>query len=276
MVTTEQAYYSRGFQKPVSDTHAWRTVENSAKYVVPVLQPDFHVLDVGSGPGTITIDFAKTYLPQGSIIGVEPTQELIDLANENKAKDPTGVLNVSFQLGSIYSLPFDDNTFDLVHAHQVVIHLQDPVKALRELERVTKPGGYVCVRDADLESSVAYPEKFEFLCRFYVSKGKSAVSTDTKAGRKLRARALEAGYVPENLKTTFSSWLMADDSLIKKLWAKGTVTRIKSGSEVVFADDPVKNKEINDEAARLWEEWLQDDSSVFTMVHYEIVYQKPI
>ena len=46
MVTTEQAYYSRGFKKSVSDTHAWRTVENSAKYLIPVIKPDFKVLDV--------------------------------------------------------------------------------------------------------------------------------------------------------------------------------------------------------------------------------------
>lgn len=276
MVTTEQAYYSRGFKKSVSDTHAWRTVENSAKYLIPVIKPDFKVLDVGSGPGSITIDFAKNYLPQGSIIGVEPTQELIDVANENKSKNASELENVSFQLGSIYDLPFEDNSFDLVHAHQVVIHLQDPIKALKELERVTKPGGYVCVRDADLESSIIYPEKFEFLSQFYVLKGKNAVSTDTRAGRKLRARAIEAGYVLDNIKTSFSSWLVADDMEIKKRWTDSTTTRIKSGAEVVFPDDPEKNKETNEKAIKLWKEWLQDEKSTFTMVHFELTYQKPI
>ena len=266
MATTEQAYYSRGFKKSVSDTHAWRTVENSAKYVIPIIKPDFKVLDVGSGPGSITIDFAKNYLPQGLIIGVEPTQELIDIANENKSKNASELDNVSFQLGSIYELPFEDNSFDLVHAHQVVIHLQDPIKALKELERVAKPGGYVCVRDADLESSIIYPEKFEFLSEFFVLKGKNAVSTDTRAGRKLRAKAIEAGYVPDNIKTSFSSSLIADDLKIKKIWADATAARIESGAEVVFADDPVKNKEANDKATKLWQEWLQDENSIFTIV----------
>ncbi|KAL6454367.1 SPAC1B3.06c Uncharacterized methyltransferase C1B3.06c [Candida maltosa Xu316] len=265
-MSTEQAYYN---------THAWRTVENSAKYLIPVLKPDFKVLDVGSGPGTITIDFAKNYLPQGSIIGVEPTQELIDIANENKAKSAPDLENVSFQYGSIYKLPFEDNSFDLVHAHQVVIHLQDPVKALKELQRVTKPGGYVCVRDADLESSIAYPEKFEALSRYYTLKAKNAVSTDIKAGRKLRGRAIEAGYTPENITTTFSSWFVADDSKIKKAWAEATTKRIKSGTEVADPNDPVKNDEINNEAIRLWNEWKDDESSVFTLVHFEIIYKKP-
>ena len=276
MATTEQAYYSRGFKKSVSDTHAWRTVENSAKYVIPIIKPDFKVLDVGSGPGSITIDFAKNYLPQGLIIGVEPTQELIDIANENKSKNASELDNVSFQLGSIYELPFEDNSFDLVHAHQVVIHLQDPIKALKELERVAKPGGYVCVRDADLESSIIYPEKFEFLSEFFVLKGKNAVSTDTRAGRKLRAKAIEAGYVPDNIKTSFSSSLIADDLKIKKIWADATAARIESGAEVVFADDPVKNKEANDKATKLWQEWLQDENSIFTIVLFEFIYQKPI
>ncbi len=49
--------------------------------------------------------------------------------------------NVRFATGDVYALDFDDASFDVVHAHQVLQHLQDPVAALRELRRVLRPGG---------------------------------------------------------------------------------------------------------------------------------------
>lgn len=60
---------------------------------------------------------------------------------------------------------------------------------------------------------------------------------------------------------------------IKKRWTDSTTTRIKSGAEVVFPDDPEKNKETNEKAIKLWKEWLQDEKSTFTMVHFELTYQ---
>ena len=54
-----------------------------------------------------------------------------DIANENKSKLVPELTNISFQIGSIYELPFDDDSFDLVHAHQVIIHLQNPIEALK-------------------------------------------------------------------------------------------------------------------------------------------------
>ena len=289
-----QVYYSKGFEKSISDTHSWRTVENSAKYVIPLIKPNFKILDVGCGPGSITIDFAKNYLSSpetnnnngsgsgsgsgggGSIIGIEPTQELIDIANENKSKLVPELTNISFQIGSIYELPFDDDSFDLVHAHQVIIHLQNPIEALKELKRVTKPGGFICIRDADLESSIVSPvEKYESLREFYVIKAKNAISTDTKAGRKLRNKALEAGYESKNLKTFSSSWLLADDLQIKKSWANATINRIKSDVEKLNVNDPMKNKQMNEKFIKLWQEWLEDETSLFTMIHFEIIYQKP-
>ena len=284
-----QVYYNKGFEKSISDTHSWRTVKNSANYVIPLIKPNFKILDVGCGPGSITIDFAKNYLSSpetnnngsggggggGSIIGIEPTQELIDIANENKLKLVPNLTNISFQIGSIYELPFDDNTFDLVHAHQVIIHLQDPIKALKELKRVTKPEGFVCIRDADLESSIVYPNKFSLLTDFYVIKAKNAISTDTQAGRKLRTKALQAGYESKNLKTSFSSWLLTDDLNLKQSWVNSTINRIKSDVEKLDPNDIEKNKQLNEKFIKLWQDWLKDETSMFNMNHFEIIYQKP-
>ncbi|KAG7661100.1 uncharacterized protein J8A68_005391 [[Candida] subhashii] len=276
-MAVEQAYYSKGFQKSIADTHSWRNVENSAKFVLDVLKPNFKCLDVGCGPGSITVDFAN-YLPEGSIIGVEPTPELIDTANQYKLKyiETTGkkLDNVSFQDGSIYKLPFEDNTFDLVHAHQVVLHLQDPTSALIELRRVTKPGGFVCVKDADIDACLSAPKEYSRLGEYYKIKGRAAVSTDIFAGRNLRAKALKAGYETSKIKTSSSHWFVADNMEHKKLWSKAVIARIESGGERLYPDDEKKEEETKLEVINLWNKWKDDESSVLFLPSFEITYQK--
>ncbi|EGW34174.1 uncharacterized protein SPAPADRAFT_59610 [Spathaspora passalidarum NRRL Y-27907] len=271
---SEQVYYSKGFKKSISDTHAWRTVANSSEFVVKVLKPNFKVLDAGCGPGSITIDFAANYLPQGSIVGIEPTQELIDTANVNKEKYGKPLDNLSFIKGSIYELPFKDNTFDLVHVQQVIIHLQDPIRALKELKRVVKPNGFVCVRDADLSSFLAYPEEYSLLGEHYALKAKNAVSTDIKAGRKLRPKALQAGYESDKIRTSVSNWICTDSIDAKHRWAAATVARLESGGEKFYPEDDAKDKELREKVIELWKKWSEDETSMINLPNYEIIYQK--
>ncbi|KAK6205091.1 methyltransferase [Scheffersomyces amazonensis] len=276
-MSKEQAYYSKGYKKEIADTHAWRTVANSSAFVIPILKPDFKILDVGSGPGTITIDFAN-YVPEGSVIGVEPTAELIERANEEKAKkeEETGVKleNVTFQDGSIYSLPFEDNTFDVVHAHQVVIHLQDPVAALKELRRVVKVGGYVCVKDADLDSIIAYPDEYSLIIRDYlVKKASNAVSTDIKAGRSLREKAIKAGFEPEHTLSSSSTWCTTKRSE-KIIHGERTLKRLQNSGEEIVKNDPEANQREIEKLVDLWHRFVEDDAAWGNILHGEIIYTK--
>ena len=90
------------------------------------------ILDVGCGPGFITIDLARL-VPQSHVTGIEyapdPLEQARSLASAQK------ITNVSFQTGDIRSLEFPDDTFDIVHAHQVLQHVADPVRAFREMRR---------------------------------------------------------------------------------------------------------------------------------------------
>ncbi|KAI5954433.1 hypothetical protein KGF54_002208 [Candida jiufengensis] len=268
----DQAYYKKGFQKSISNTHTWRTVENSGKFVTSVIKPNFKMLDAGCGPGTITIDFAKNYLNEGgSIVGIEPTQQLIDSCNELKRKE--NVKNAEFQLGSIYDIPFKDNTFDLIYSHQVLIHLEEPLKALKELLRVTKPNGFICIKDADLEATVVSPKKYDLLKEFSILKAKNAVSTDTKAGRKLRSKAIKAGYDPKRIKSSISQWLLADDLEDKRKFAEMFIDRIKNSGEIAYQDE-AKNEKIKQKTIDAYNEWSKDEDSIYCITNFEIIYQK--
>jgi len=117
-----------------------------------------HILDVGCGPGTITIDFARL-VSEGKVIGIDTSQDVLEKAQDT-AKGHQ-IKNIEFQVGDVLALKFPDSTFDVVHAHQVLQYVADPVLALSEMRRVAKPGGVVAVREGDYLGSIIYPESPE-------------------------------------------------------------------------------------------------------------------
>ncbi|KAJ5130044.1 uncharacterized protein N7515_006083 [Penicillium bovifimosum] len=137
--------YTTDHSASVLRTHSWRTVTNSAPYLLPHLKPDMKILDVGCGPGSITISLAKL-VPDGHVTGVEYVPDPLEGARALAQAE--GVSNITFQEGNIHALPFEDNTFDVVHVHQVLQHIADPIHALSEMRRVAKEGGIVACRES--------------------------------------------------------------------------------------------------------------------------------
>src|ERR1700678_49085 len=141
--------YTHGHHESVLRSHAWRTAENSAAYLLGYLDESMSLLDVGCGPGTITADLARLV---SQVTAIEPSADVLALAS---ADAPT---KIRFETGDVHALAYADDTFDVVHAHQVLQHLADPVQALREMRRVCKPGGIVAVRDGDYRAFAWYPD----------------------------------------------------------------------------------------------------------------------
>src|SRR5947209_17824723 len=150
-----QAVYTHGHHESVLRGHRVRTAENSAGYLLPHLEPGMSVLDVGCGPGTITVDLAARIAP-GQVTAVELTPDALDLARTEARQ--RGQSNIEFVTSDVHALVFADDTFDVVHAHQLLQHVADPVQALREMRRVRKPGGVVAVRDAGYAGFTWFPE----------------------------------------------------------------------------------------------------------------------
>jgi len=123
-----QAVYTHGHHESVLRAHRRRTAEDSAGYLLPHLRPGISVLDVGCGPGTITVDLAAR-VETGRVTAVEITDEALDLARaEARARNQS---NIEFATSDVHALEFPNDTFDVVHAHQVLQHVADPVQALR-------------------------------------------------------------------------------------------------------------------------------------------------
>ena len=107
------------------------------------LTPGTRVLDVCCGSGASAIPAAETVGPNGSVVGVDLAENLLELAR-TKAKK-RGLDNIQFQSGDLTQLPFDENSFDVVVCVFGIFFVPDMHAALRELKRVARPGGRVAV-----------------------------------------------------------------------------------------------------------------------------------
>jgi SAM-dependent methyltransferase len=261
------ARYTHGHHESVLRSHTWRTVDNSAAYLAPLLRPGRSLLDVGSGPGTITVDLAERLAP-GRVVGVDSASVVVEQATALARE--RGVENVEFVTADLYALPFDDDTFDVVHAHQVLQHVGDPVAALREMRRVAVPGGVVAAREVDYHGVVWAPESpgLERWMDVYqqVHRGNGG---EPDAGRHLRGWALEAGLT--DVVSSASVWCFASDEE-RAWWGDSWAAR---ATESAFHGDAIGRGVATDAELRgiadAWLAWRDAPDGTLFMPHGEVL-----
>lgn len=264
----ESESYTHGHHASVLRSHKWRTIENSAQYLTEYLKPGLSLLDVGCGPGTLTVDLAKAVAP-GRVVGVDATDEVLAIAREHAAQESIGV---EFLHANAYELPFDDNTFDIVHVHQLLQHLSEPLAAIRELQRVTKPGGIIAARESDYSAMAWFPER-EGLTEWNIlyREVTSAYGFQADAGRRLLSWFVDAGFVPDVLVPSSSTWCYATPES-RSWWGGLWAERCVESNFAVQAKSAGLADEVALEAlAQEWNEWAQDPSGWFSVLHGEII-----
>jgi ubiquinone/menaquinone biosynthesis C-methylase UbiE len=259
--------YTTDHSTSVLRTHSWRTVTNSAPHLLPHLTPNLKVLDVGCGPGSITISIAKQ-VPNGHVTGVEYVPDPLEGARELAKAE--GVSNVTFQEGNIHDLPFADNTFDVVHAHQVLQHISDPVLALQEMRRVVKKGGIVACREsAELRW---YPESIGIgLWREVTEHMQRARGGTPHPGRMIHVWAREAGFWNSSIKKSAGAWCFASDEE-RAYWGGSMEERARSSGFARSAvQDGFAKAEDLDIIAKAWREFVKNEDAWFGLLHGEIL-----
>jgi SAM-dependent methyltransferase len=250
-------------------SHDARTAQNSAAYLLSRLRSGVRVLDVGCGPGSITRDFAALVEP-AVVVGIENVEPPLDVARA--AAESAGIANIRFELGDVYGLEFPDASFDVVHAHQVLQHLSDPVAALQEMGRVCAPGGVIAARDADYAAMTWYPAsagmtRWQELYRA-VAHGNDA---EPDAGRRLLSWAQQAGFT--HITSSASVWCYAtpeERAAWGGVWAE-RVTNSAFGTQAI--ERGLTSESELAEVAAAWRQWTGQDDGWFTVLHGEILCQ---
>lgn len=258
--------YTHGHGESVLASHRWRTAENSAAYLLPLLRPTDHVLDVGCGPGTITAGLAAG-VPLGRVVGMDSSADVVARAAEQVG---TTAAHLSFDVGDVYRIEHADASFHVVHAHQVLQHLADPVGALVEMGRVCRPGGIVAVRDADY-AAMTWSGGDARLDRWLELYREAARRNggEPDAGRRLLGWAHAAGFA--DVTATATAWCFANDA-DRSWWADTWAGRISDStlSRQVVEAGLAEQGELDDVAAG-WRSWAREPDAWFAVLHGELV-----
>lgn len=252
-----------------------RTLADEFPELSEYLRSGLTVLDVGCGVGTITLDVAKVIEP-GKIIGIDIDDEGISKAE--KSLKERRLKNASFEVMDAHDLQFPDKYFDLVYSYTVAHYWWDPVKVLRELKRVAKPGAWIInagIRDNGF--SQRYPEcpnmkkVIESIMKWMEARRTSyrlgsydkKLFFDFYAGRKCIQWHKEAGVNDLQLSGSIESWWIpgkiAEDSFFYKIMSGESFLGFENGAIA----EGYLDQEVLNEARKEGLQWVKDPHAFF-------------
>ena len=208
MADNTQASSTPDYTMGYGDQHVQRlsrhTAATLAAYLLPHLQPGMRMLDIGCGPGSISVGLAAAVAP-GKFFGIDMEQSQLDRATV--AAREAGLSNARFEVADALNLPFPDDHFDAVHCSSVLMHIPDTIAALAEIKRALKPGGIMGARDAIVEQDFYEPNIGNI---YGISEMFAAMMTSNGGhphmGKELRARLTEAGFVDVEATGSVQTW----------------------------------------------------------------------
>jgi 2-polyprenyl-3-methyl-5-hydroxy-6-metoxy-1,4-benzoquinol methylase len=181
-----------------------RSAAEYADFVLPRIDAADRVLDVGCGPGSITLGLAEV---AAHVTGVDVDDE--EFADARGYAADHGIGNVEFREGSIYELAFDDASFDVGTLFSMMETLDDPLAGLAEVRRVVRPGGLIGVSSIEYGGLILHGPDEALLRRFYELRlriWQAQGDVHFHRGRELRSLLLRAGFVDVEVGLTYFSY----------------------------------------------------------------------
>ena len=180
-----------------------RSAAEYADFVLPTIGRRDHVLDVGCGPGSITVGIAEA---AGYVIGIDVDAEFAD-ARAYAAGH--GIDNVEFREGSIYDLGVAEASIDVCTLFSILETLDDPLAGLAEVRRVLKPGGVIGASSIEYGGLILHGADVPSLRRFYelrLALWEAQGDVHPTRGREIRGLLLAAGFAQVEASTTYFSY----------------------------------------------------------------------
>ncbi len=234
-------FLDQQFTIPAVREAAERTLE------VLALGPGHSALDVGCGNGAFLALLGHAVCPEGQAVGLDPAPAFLAEAEARMAAEGlTGCARLVE--GDATALPFDDDTFDAARCERVLMHLDDPTAALREMARVVRPGGRVAATEPDWAGLVVdHPDHdaFQLLYDRFIERFRHP-----RMGRTLYRRFADAGLVDRTIIPIYS--VLRDTSILRlsgldlreqadELVAAGQLDRERADAAVAWLDSADAN-----------------------------------
>ena len=249
-----------------------RTAATHAAYLLPHLRSGMALLDIGCGPGSISVGLAKSVDP-GALRGLDIEESQVKKARAAAAAE--GLENASFDVGDVTALPFDDDTFDVVHAHAALEHVQDLTAALSEIKRVLKPGGILAARDLICDSCFFEPDMGGGLAgmwQVFISR-LAASGGHPQIGRQYRGILADAGF--EDIEASASFDYYGSPAAIEFLHQSRIASFFAPTAVETDIAQGVATQEQFDEWRKLWDQWVTMPGAFGAYARGEVLARKP-
>ena len=145
---TSIPYCTMGYENNAVERLSRFTAETDVAYLMTHLQPGMQLLDVGCGPGNISVGIASA-VTHGEFHGIDMKESQVELAVT--AANDSGHSNARFQVDDALNLPIPDNHFDAVHCHSFLMHVPDTIAVFADVKPVLKEGGVLGAREPIVE-----------------------------------------------------------------------------------------------------------------------------
>ena len=263
--------YTMGFSEEIMESFRRYTAASCAAYLLPRLQPGFRVLDVGCGPGSISVGLAEAVAP-GELHGIDMEPSQIEVAGH--LAQSHGRDNVILQVADALNLPFEDDYFDAVHCHNILMHVPDTAALLTELKRVLKPGGIIGAREMIVGSSFTYPD-YGVISHAWDMFADLLEADDghPQMGRELKGRLAHAGFSDIEVSATIDVYSHPEDVafiywVVQNWFLSPEILEaaIKYGAST---------QELADQISQTYEKWREDPAAFCAIAFGEATATNP-
>jgi SAM-dependent methyltransferase len=252
-----------GFASYMTST---RSADRQAAFFLPHLQSGMKLLDCGSGPGSITVGLAKAVAP-GQTVGID--NDLFQVERAQIYASEQGVDNVKFESGSVYQLPFSDDSFDAVFSHALFEHLNDPLSALKEMQRVVKPDGVVGVRTRDWGGTLLAPDDPILWQSIELWERLSALNGGTpRVARHLRGLLHGAGFSRANISASYDSHATPESI---HQWSHFWASELMGNMGKRFIEQGWVDQESIEQMSQAWQAWRERPDAFLARAFCEAV-----
>ena len=250
--------YTMGYSNEFIGFQSTFAHQDSVNFLLPLLAPGQRLLDVGCGPGFLSVRLADAVAP-GEMHGIDFMSSQIDLARATAVRNNCD--NALFHVANAVDLPFEDRSFDVVHMGGVLIHVPDIDLALSEAKRVLRPGGILASRDLMLDSCFVHPELG--VMRRSIETLADLVAADDghpQIARGMKLHLQQAGFTDITISASFETY--SSPAELEFFYAIVNQWFLGAGIADAAKKYGAMSDELMIEVARKLEEWVREPGAL--------------